>query len=251
GDEVDRQSIAEFVYDTTSGKGMSMNEDEQFEAIKQVILTFTKQDFSRLRGLSQKLFRYDRFPASDEKSKISTKPQTEMEYEFGSDLDFIYPLDASTSGGWRMTPDEPEPESSEQLFMNRAKALMADSARPKEPKPKPGSVAPRKELLWFRDACEEHLARAAGSSSSSSMTVEELMGQLLETLDKGEDADQNALIDFLGFEAFELVEQLIERRRQILEDWVELKKQASELISKQGTVTTAKPQRGTSFGPAL
>ena len=30
--------------------------------------------------------------------------------------------DASTSGGWRMTPDEPEPESSEQLFMNRAKA---------------------------------------------------------------------------------------------------------------------------------
>ncbi|CAK9057204.1 unnamed protein product [Durusdinium trenchii] len=251
GDEVDRQSIAEFVYDTTSGKGMSMNEDEQFEAIKQVILTFTKQDFSRLRGLSQKLFRYDRFPASDEKSKISTKPQTEMEYEFGSDLDFIYPLDASTSGGWRMTPDEPEPESSEQLFMNRAKALMADSARPKEPKPKPGSVAPRKELLWFRDACEEHLARAAGSSSSSSMTVEELMGQLLETLDKGEDADQNALIDFLGFEAFELVEQLIERRRQILEDWVELKKQASELISKQGTVTTAKPQRGTSFGPRI
>eukprot|EP00434_Breviolum_minutum_P011564 symbB.v1.2.010199.t1/scaffold621.1/size179687/5 len=252
GDEVDRTSIAEFVYDTTAGKGMSMNEDEQFEAIKQIILTFTKQDFSRLKGLAQKLFRYDRFPATDEKSKSSTKPQTEMEYEFGSDLDFIYPLDASSSA-WRLTPDEPEPtETPEQLFFNRAKALMATDNGTSATKAKAPRSAPRKELIWFRDACEEHLSRASGSSGSSSgsMTVEELMGQLLETLDKsGEDTDQNALIDFLGFEAFEFVSQLIDRRKGIMEDWMDLKRQASEIISKQATPGSNKPQqRGTSFG---
>eukprot|EP00435_Cladocopium_sp_Y103_P029385 s1966_g7.t1 len=112
--------------------------------------------------------------------------------------------------------------------------------------------APRKELIWFRDSCEEHLSRASGSSgSSASMTVEELMGQLLETLDRGgEDADQNALIDFLGFEAFEFVGQLIDRRKGILEDWMDLKRQASEIISKQAA--PSKPQqRGTSFGPRI
>lgn len=42
---------------------------------------------------------------------------------FGSDLDFIYPLDASSSA-WRLTPDEPEPtETPEQLFFNRAKVM--------------------------------------------------------------------------------------------------------------------------------
>eukprot|EP00438_Fugacium_kawagutii_P007715 Skav226434 [mRNA] locus=scaffold696:220992:222963:+ [translate_table: standard] len=63
-------------------QGMSMDEDEQFEAIKQV---------------------------AD---------------GFGSDLDFIYPLEAAASSqGWRLTPDEPEPsESPEQLFFHRAKA---------------------------------------------------------------------------------------------------------------------------------
>ncbi|CAL1169073.1 unnamed protein product [Cladocopium goreaui] len=263
GDEVDRQSIAEFVYDTTAGKGMSMNEDEQFEAIKQVILTFTKPNFSRLKSLAQNLYRYDRFPASDDKSTKSTGPKTDMEFEFGSDLDFIYPLEASSSA-WRLTPDEPEPITAtpEQLFFNRAKALMADTASSSASKNKAPKSAPRKELIWFRDSCEEHLARASGSSgSSASMTVEELMGQLLETLDRGgEDADQNALIDFLGFEAFEFVGQLIDRRKGILEaltphklmfpqrgeDWMDLKRQASEIISKQAA---PKPQqRGTSFG---
>lgn len=252
GDEVDRQSIAEFVYDTTAGKGMSMNEDEQFEAIKQVILTFTKPNFSRLKSLAQNLYRYDRFPASDDKSTKSTGPKTDMEFEFGSDLDFIYPLEASSSA-WRLTPDEPEPITAtpEQLFFNRAKALMADTASSSASKNKAPKSAPRKELIWFRDSCDEHLARASGSSgSSASMTVEELMGQLLETLDRGgEDADQNALIDFLGFEAFEFVGQLIDRRKGILEDWMDLKRQASEIISKQAA---PKPQqRGTSFGPRI
>ncbi|CAJ1342500.1 unnamed protein product [Effrenium voratum] len=66
GDEGDRQSFSEFVYDTTAGKGASMNEDEQYEAIREVVVTFTKQDFSRLKGIAQKLLRYDRWPSTEE-----------------------------------------------------------------------------------------------------------------------------------------------------------------------------------------
>eukprot|EP00439_Symbiodinium_sp_Y106_P011656 s6754_g1.t1 len=53
----------------------------------------------------------------------------------------------------------------------------------------------------------------------------------------GEDADQGALIDLLGFEAFEFVGHLIDRRQSILEDWLELKRQASDIITKQAGPT--------------
>jgi len=252
GDEGDRQSFSEFVYDTTAGKGASMNEDEQYEAIREVVVTFTKQDFSRLKGIAQKLLRYDRWPSTEEKSKSAAKgPQTEMEYEFGADLDFVYPLEAS-SCAWRLTPEEDveEEETPQQLFLNRAKALITADANASKPKVQKPSCR-KEDLIWFREACEEHLATASGSSSGSSMTVEELMGQLLETLDKSGE-DENALIDFLGFEAFEFVGQLLERRKTILEDWSELKRQASDIISKQGSAPAAKPaQRGTSFGPRI
>jgi len=260
GEDVDRQSIAEFVYDTTAGKGKETDESEQFQAIQEVILTISKQDFTRLRGLAQKLVRYDRFPAEDPKAKAKKGPQMEMEYEFGSELDFVYPLEADSTAAWRLTPEEPEKEPIEQLFFHQAKALIRGGASSAPPKAKPSKVERRKELLWFRGACEEHLARQgqAGSSSSAgggggtSMTVEELMGQLLETLDKGEDADQGALIDLLGFEAFEFVGHLIDRRQSILEDWLELKRQASDIITKQGQSAAAKPQqRGASFGPRI
>eukprot|EP00931_Biecheleriopsis_adriatica_P074347 TRINITY_DN48427_c0_g1_i1.p1 TRINITY_DN48427_c0_g1~~TRINITY_DN48427_c0_g1_i1.p1 ORF type:complete len:2277 (-),score=572.30 TRINITY_DN48427_c0_g1_i1:97-6843(-) len=278
GEDVDRQSIAEFVYDTTVGAGASENDDEQLSAIQEVLVTFTKQDLSRLKTLAQKLLKYDRFPAKDKAAKEAANKgvQTEMEYEFGSDIDFLYPLDSAPSvSAWRSAEPQEEEEEKEQLFFNRAKALiLADSGTSSASKVKPAaSKAQKKQLVWFRDSCELHLVKqqsqgAGGSSSSSSaaapfageqgpsMTVEELMGQLLETLDNkgGEDPDQNALLELLGFEAFEFLTELIERRKGILEEWVELKKQALDMVNKQGGSSSSKPAQqktGTSFGARI
>ena len=63
-------------------------------------------------------------------SHLKISPEFSASYalsspRFGSDLDFIYPLDASGNSAWRLTPDEPEPtETPEQLFFNRAKVNM-------------------------------------------------------------------------------------------------------------------------------
>ncbi|CAJ1332674.1 unnamed protein product, partial [Effrenium voratum] len=108
---------------------------------------------------------------SSEKSKSAAKgPQTEMEYEFGADLDFVYPLEAS-SCAWRLTPEEDveEEETPQQLFLNRAKALITADANASKPKVQKPSCR-KEDLIWFREACEEHLATASGSSSGSSMT---------------------------------------------------------------------------------
>jgi len=126
-----------------------------------------------------------------------------------------------------------------------------------------------RDLVWFRGACELHLVKqqssgAAGSSSSSaaapvssaapSLTVEELMGQLLETLEAkpGEAADESALLELLGFEAFEFIGQLLERRESLLEDWQELKKRAAELAAGGRQAAAPKPKQGpVAIGPSI
>eukprot|EP00930_Biecheleria_cincta_P022697 TRINITY_DN16541_c0_g2_i1.p1 TRINITY_DN16541_c0_g2~~TRINITY_DN16541_c0_g2_i1.p1 ORF type:complete len:2306 (+),score=474.18 TRINITY_DN16541_c0_g2_i1:62-6919(+) len=282
GEDVDRLSVSEFIYDTTVGTGASQEDDEQISAIQDVLVTFTKQDFGRLKSLAQRLHRYDRFPAEDAKAKEASKSktvQTEMEFEFGLDIDFRYPLDsldadtAGSSAPWRSVPSEPLQEDRQELFMNRAKALITADSQAASSKSKSSSsskVGRQEELIWFRDSCEMHLVKqqssgAAGSSSSSSaavsyadpsssLTVEELMGQLLETLDnKGQGADENALLELLGFEAFEFITGLVERRSKILEDWAELKKHASDLVGKQqGNSGGSKGKTGPSMpGPSI
>ncbi|CAE8609507.1 unnamed protein product, partial [Polarella glacialis] len=147
---------------------------------------------------------YDRFPANvavaaNGNGGKSQGVQTEMDQEYGIDLSFSYPLDGHSAVPWRPSPAEVVDlsEDRQQLFFNRAKALVAGDAGGGASRLKPAvKGSRRKELVWFRDACEMHLVKqqsvGGGSSSSSSsaaaaatggteLTVEELAGQILET----------------------------------------------------------------------
>ncbi|OLP84042.1 hypothetical protein AK812_SmicGene35120 [Symbiodinium microadriaticum] len=209
GEDVDRQSIAEFVYDTTAGKGKETDESDQFKAIQEVILTITKQDFTRLRGLAQKLVRYDRFPAEDPKAKAKKGPQMEMEY-VEPELDkepekepieqlFFHQAKGQQmlerrlmlvlKGAWEETQsaadngeddrEEDREAESEQLLFDTSQAVGAldmlrkwwqaldDRAPPGRVQKGQASARLEEELLWFRGACEEHLARQGQAGGPS------------------------------------------------------------------------------------
>merc|ERR1711971_1471863 len=114
---------------------------------------------------------------------------------------------------------------------------------------------------WFREQCELvqiNQATAAGPSSASSsaaaapsgqapaLTTEEFMGQFLDTLEgrEGEEPDQCALLDLVGESSFEFIAELLERRKQLLDEWAELKRHAEASSNQHADTAASKPRSG-------
>eukprot|EP00927_Polykrikos_kofoidii_P084346 TRINITY_DN8859_c2_g1_i1.p1 TRINITY_DN8859_c2_g1~~TRINITY_DN8859_c2_g1_i1.p1 ORF type:complete len:2277 (+),score=381.93 TRINITY_DN8859_c2_g1_i1:118-6948(+) len=251
GDDVDRQSVSHFVFDVLGHPGEDANDDDQMSSLHEVLVGFNRSGLGQMKHLAQRLAKFDR----ETSGECSAAPiqevggsvaEREMDHEFGSDMTFEYPLDflggaSANRIGKQCYVDSIDGGAKQEFVLNTAKGLAVSNAK---------SAATRSgkrgckstELLLLREQCELHLIRqqVAGSASSSSaglgggepsMTVEELMGQLLDMLEgkPGEAVDENALLDFLGFEAFEMISQLIEKRGPLLEEWTQLKARASQM----------------------
>ncbi|CAK0831735.1 unnamed protein product [Prorocentrum cordatum] len=274
GEELDRMAACEFLYDAVCGPDAPSEEDKQIKAIQEVLISFDRSSFGQIRRLAETLARFDRgggaAAAAGRGGRGLHTGEREMDHEFGESLGLAYPLDgaAAAPSAAAVPADRLAAglEERQELFFHRAKALVAGDSAKAGAAPRGGSAPsgrPRQPTLaWFRGQCELHLVQqqsssgGGGASSSSSaaappgggapsLTVEELMGQLLEMLEckPGEEPDQNALLELLGFEAFELLTQLLEKRDALLEEWGELKKRACTLVGqREAAAGPAPPQ---------
>lgn len=251
GPETDGLSTAEFVYDTLAGPQALEKEADQLSAIQEVLMSFNKSSLGQLKHLASRLAKFDKGNKPAKKRPDATMLDWQMDKEYGSEMKFSYPLDRTVvpvSIPMTSAPENGTAEKQEAFFIHAKALLGQDASASSKPKPAATKRGTMKELVWFREQCEVHLvnqqaAQAGGASSSSaaaapdagvSMTVEELMGQLLETLEPkdGEAPDENALLELLGFEAFEFITSLLERRKAILAEWFELKKRAAQMSSE-------------------
>jgi len=272
GEDVDRQSIAEFIYDTLAGPQALEGDEAQFQAVQEVLVTISRSSMGQLRNLAQRLAQFDKGSVSSSAPNRSqlTSIEREMDHEFGNDLSFEYPLGRPLVPRARAAPQENTEKDRQQHFIIHTKALITGDAKAMSSKAKSSTNGTSNAtLVWFRDQCELHLIKQAdggGASSSAlpggggggpSLAIEEFMPQVLETLETkdGQEPDQNALLDLMGFEAFEFISGLLERRKDLLSEWDALKQQAATLAQERAGRKGDPPpkQRGgvKSIGPSI
>jgi activating signal cointegrator complex subunit 3 len=240
GEEVDRQSIAEFLYGILTS---SQDEIAQFEAIQEVLVTFTRSNVGQLRHLAQKLSRFDKgsIPTPSRRRMDASAVERNMDQEFGHDMSFVYPLDQPLIPPARVAPKAVKEDSlddrQESFFIAARKMVAGDfkstasSSSSKAPVDK-GKAA---NLCWFRDQCEIQLVNLAQNGGGVSLEVNELMAQVLETLESKKDVElQDALCQLLGFEALDFISSLLEKQSQLLQEWSELQQQAQRRLEETG-----------------
>jgi superfamily II DNA/RNA helicase len=99
----------------------------------------------------------------------------------------------------------------------------------------PGNDVSYDDLLWLRTCLEEYCVRKSESGQGVPFTVEQLVGEIIGFL-RGS-ANENGLLDLLGFEDIELVGSIVSRRMKICDQWdraVSVAEQVTVNVSKDG-----------------
>ena len=91
------------------------------------------------------------------------------------------------------------------------------------------------DVLWLRTSLEQYCVRKSASGEGLPLTVEQLVGESIGFL-RGS-ANENGLLDLLGFEDIELVGAIVSRRMKICDQWdqaISVAQQATANVSQDG-----------------
>lgn len=258
-EHIDKESAAEFLYSTlcaTDGK----SEVELFDIVTDVFgkEAIDKQLFRALSRQVQRLAVCDAGEAPMSWKELTSKfqeaaPHKGLQDDYSSEMAQKLGFGGSSSSASAGAVEREAAsfsakkpvKSQADLIFDQAQACLTGNGSSSSPNKAPDKGG-RETLLWFREQCELVLVKQS-SSGECALTAEELMEQLLSILDVENAPDENALLDLLGFESFEFMSILFERRPQLLEEWEGLKKEAAREAARREALTNAQEIRK---GPA-